>query len=152
MEAFATALLTISAAAWVGAIVFQSAVVAPAVFADLDADSARRFLRTLFPRLFKLGILCGLLMGAAALLLAANGSWSSPLLVIAAATGAMLVLEVVSLWLVPLINAARDAGAVAEDRFARLHRASVLMTVIILLLGLITLGVIGVHAATGLAG
>lgn len=152
MEAFATALLTISAAAWVGAIVFQSGVVAPAVFADLDADSARRFLRTLFPRLFKLGILCGLLMAAAALLLAANGSWSSPLQVIAAATGVMLVLELISLWLVPRINAARDAGAVAEDRFARLHRASVLMSVIILLLGLVTLGIIGVHAATGLAG
>lgn len=152
MEAFATALLTVSAASWVGAIVFQSAIVAPAVFVDLDADSARRFLRTLFPRFFKLGIVCGVLMGTAVLLLAANGGWSSPLRMIAAATGTMLVLELISLWLVPRINAARDAGAVAEDRFARLHRASVLMTVVILLLGLITLGVIGVHAATGLAG
>lgn len=150
MEAFATALLTIAAASWVGAIVFQSAIVAPAVFVDLDADSARRFLRTLFPRFFKLGVVCGLLMGIAVVLLATNGSWASPLRVIAAATGIMLVLELASLWLVPRINAARDAGAAAEDRFARLHRASVLMTVIILLLGLVTLGIIGVHAAMGL--
>ena len=151
MEAFVTALLTIAAASWVGAIVFQSAIVAPAVFVDLDADSARRFLRTLFPRFFRLGIVCGLLMAIAVVLLAANGSSSSPLWAIAGATSVMLVLELISLWLVPHINAARDAGAVAEDRFARLHRASVLMTVIILLLGLVTLGIIGVHAATGLA-
>lgn len=36
METFLAALLTISAGVWVGAIVFQSAVVAPSVFVDLD--------------------------------------------------------------------------------------------------------------------
>lgn len=36
METFAAVVLTISAGVWIGAIVFQSVVVAPAVFVDLD--------------------------------------------------------------------------------------------------------------------
>ncbi len=68
MTAFATALLIIPAATWLGSIVFQTAVVAPAVFVNLDEATARKFLRTVFPRFYRLGLVCGALMA-----LAANG-------------------------------------------------------------------------------
>jgi uncharacterized membrane protein len=147
MAVFATTILTIAAGTWVGAIIFQSAIVAPAVFVDLDANSARRFLRRLFPRFYWLGVGCGLLMGIAILLLAGLVGPSSSLLAIAAITALMLILELVSLWLVPRINAARDAGEAAAGRFGRLHRVSVILTVIILLLGIAVLSLIGVNAA-----
>lgn len=151
MEALATILLTISAATWVGAILFQSVIVAPAVFVDLDMGSARRFLRTLFPRFYRLGVGCGLLMAAGILMLVGFAGRSSSLLAVAAATALMLVLELISLWLVPRINAARDAGEAAAGRFERLHRLSVILTVIILLLGIAVLSFVGVKAAPGLA-
>lgn len=78
-------------------------------------------------------------------------AFATSLLTVAAAT-IMLRLELVSLWLVPRINAARDAGETARGRFELLHRLSVILTVIILLLGLATLSLIGVSAASGLAG
>jgi len=151
MEAFATSLLTIATATWVGAILFQSAIVAPAVFVDLDTNSARRFLRTLFPRFYRLGVGCGLLMSIGILILVGFVGRSSSLLAVAAATAVMLILELISLWLVPRINAARDAGENAAGRFERLHRVSVILTVIILLLGIVVLSVIGVNAAPALA-
>lgn len=145
MEAPASALITIAAAAWVGAILFQSAVVAPAVFVDLDSDSARRFLRTLFPRFYRLGILCGGLMGVGIVMLVWASGWSCLLAMLTSAVVAMVVLEIFSLWMVPRINAARDAGASGSVRFGRLHRLSVMLTVVILLLGLGILGFIGAN-------
>lgn len=152
MEAFATTLLAIAAASWVGAIVFQSAIVTPTVFFALDSDSARRFLRTLFPRFFELGVGCGIVMIVGVLILAIRASWSLALLTLGAAAVAMLALQLISVWLVPRINAARDAGADAKGRFEHLHRLSVLLTMINLVLGLVTLGVLGSNAATGLTG
>lgn len=143
MEALASALLTIAAGTWAGAILFQSAVVAPAVFAELDSGAARRFLRSLFPRFYRLGLVCGGIMLAAIACLAALTGYSETLAVFAAATLLMLILEYLSLRLVPRINAARDAGEAGSSRFERLHRASVVMTVVILLLVIAMLGVIG---------
>ena len=145
MEALASSLITIAAATWVGAILFQSAVVAPAVFVDLDGDSARRFLRTLFPRFYRLGILCGGVMGAGIVMLVWASGWTYLLATMASAVSAMLMLEILSLRMVPRINAARDAGAPGAANFDRLHRLSVMLTVVILLLGLGILGFIGAN-------
>jgi hypothetical protein len=136
-----TLLLIAAAGAWIGAIVFQSAVVAPTVFVDLDESAARVFLRRLFPRFFKLGLVCGALMLAGLALVGFDAPNALP---IAALTVAMLVLEAASLWMVPAINAARDAGEAGKARFDRLHRLSVLFTVVILLLGI---GVIALVSA-----
>lgn len=150
MEAFATALLTISAATWVGAIIFQSAIVAPVIFVNLDVDAARRFLRTLFPRFFRLGIVCGVLMGVAVLALVFTAGWSGKLLPVAVCTAIMVALQIISLRLVSPINNARDAGDAGAARFSRLHRLSVVLTVIILLLGLFIVGFVGANAAAAL--
>ena len=62
----------------------------------------------------------------------------------------MLLLQIVSLKMVPLINAARDAGEAGASRFHKLHRLSVGLTVIVLLLGIIALGIVGTSAVTAL--
>ncbi len=149
METVAIAVLTISAGVWVGAIVFQSAVVAPAVFVDLDEASARSFLRTLFPRFFRLGLICGALMLAGLLGLVAVAGWSATGILLACTTVVMVVLEAISLAMVPHINAARDAGEAGRAKFARLHRTSVLLTVAILLLGVSVLAVIAAGSSAG---
>lgn len=147
MEALATVLITIATGTWVGAIIFQSAVVAPSVFVDLDSDAARRFLRTLFPRFYRLGLVCGGVALACIAFIAMSSGWSDALRILAAAASLMLVLEGVSLWLVPRINTARDAGEAGMARFERLHRISVALTVVILVIGVIVLSTIGANSA-----
>ena len=134
-----TTLLTVATGIWIGAIVFQSAIVAPTVFVDLDESAARVFLRRLFPRFFKLGLVCGGLMLAGLALVGFDARNGLP---IAALTVVMLVLEAASLWMVPAINAARDAGAAGKARFDRLHRLSVVFTVLILVLGIAVMALI----------
>jgi len=119
------------AAAVLGAMLFFAAVVAPLVFAHFPEADAGPFIRRLFPRyydvlavvtalgsLFALGTLVGALMSA------------------------VMVLFVFSrFWLMPRINAARDAGR--EKRFALMHRASVVINVaqILALFGVMALAV-----------
>ncbi len=150
METFVAAVMTIAAAIWMGAIVFQSAVVAPAVFVDLDEAAARAFLRTLFPRFFRLGLVCGALMLAALLGHGVVAGWTTTTTALAVMASLMLVLEAISLGLVPHINAARDAGQAGEADFGRLHRTSVLLTVAILLVGVAFLAIIAARAAAGI--
>ncbi len=118
-------IVLLASGAWSGAIVFQSAIVAPAVFGELDMAGARRVLRRLFPRFFLLGIGLTLLALGAASFLQTDVSvrkWTIAILV------AMLVAIGISLALVPAINRAGDAGE--RRRFAVLHGASVLMTLL----------------------
>jgi hypothetical protein len=118
-------IILLATGAWSGAIVFQSALVAPAVFGELDGDAARRVLRRLFPRFFVLGIGLTVFALLAAAFLPTDGAvrrWTIVVLV------AMLVAIGGSLALVPAINAAGDTGA--RRRFAVLHGASVILTLV----------------------
>jgi hypothetical protein len=129
MESLALPLVNVAAAIWVGAIVFQSFFVAPVLFRHVEGPVASRFLRALFPKFYWLGLGCGVAMlaGALALTSADRLLW---------VIGLMVAAEAVSLWLVPRINAARDAGAAGAARFRRLHALSVGLTLIVLALGL----------------
>ncbi len=135
MIEFALSIANLVVAVQVGAIVFHSAVVAPTVFRQLDEASARRFLRTIFPSFYRLGLYCGVI-ATVALAVAAPGSDSSLILACLAGAIVMTILEVASLRLTPVINAARDRGEVQHARFERLHRLSVVLTLIVLLLGI----------------
>lgn len=137
------AVALIAAGLWTGAIVFHSAIVAPAVFRMLDEAAARSFLRAVFPRFFRFGLGCGVVMATA---IAVTAGWSTSLLRLATVVFAMLTLQAISLSLVPLINAARDAGERGAVRFTRLHRLSVLLTVAVLMLGLGFIAIAGVTA------
>ena len=143
------AIFLLACAVWVGAIVFHSAIVAPSVFATLDPARASTLLRTLFPRFFRLGLVCGAIMAVALLLQAGLSVWTPALTILAVLTVSMTALEGLSLWLVPKINAARDAGDAGTARFASLHRLSVLLTVAILVLGVAVLAIIGLSAGFG---
>ena len=144
MEIVGASLLLAAAGTWIGSIIFQTAVVAPTVFASLDESSARVFLRRLFPSFFRLGLVCGGLM---LLGLALTGFDSRLARLIGAATGVMLVLEAASLWMVPTINAARDSDD--HQRFERLHRINVALTVVVLLLGIAILTLIATSRPFG---
>lgn len=142
MATLALVLFTISTSVWVGAIVFQSAVVAPAVFTALEPSAAQQFLRSIFPRFFRLGLVCGALMAVGLTLFAALETWSQKTVVLGILTGIMILLEAVSLGMVPSINAAKDQGAAGQKKFARLHLTNVALTVVILLLGLTVLSIV----------
>lgn len=131
-------LIAIAGAVWVGSIVFQAFVAAPVVFRELAEPDARRFLRAIFPRLFKLGLGCGLVMlaaivGATVASLPGGGRGWLGLI------GTMLSVQAISIWLVPRINDARDDGPSSAARFKRLHGLSVSLTLTNLALGLIVL-------------
>lgn len=145
----AFSLLTLAVGAWLGAVVFQSALVAPVVFSTLDAGGARDVLRTLFPRFFLLGVGCLATALVAALLLPAASGRALPIGILATA----LAMIVAARLLVPAINRARDAGDAGRKRFGRLHGLSVLLTLASLLgaLAAVTLACSAVAAGTGIA-
>lgn len=137
METLGNFLTVAAAGSWVGSILFHSAVVAPATFKVLDADSAGLFLRRLFPSFFRFGLVCGALMilGLVSGSVGLSSFASLPL----ALTIGMCVLQAVCLAMVPAINAARDLGDAGRQRFARLHGVNVLLTLAVLVLGLAVL-------------
>lgn len=119
------------AAAILGAMLFFAAVVAPLVFAHFPEADAGAFIRRLFPRYYDV-----LAVVTAVGSLFALGS------VVGALMSAVMVLFVFSrFWLMPRINAARDAGRGA--RFTLLHRASVVINSaqILALLGVLALAI-----------
>ena len=126
-------------AAWVGAILFFSFGVAPIIFRVLGAEAAAKFVRALFPRYYAWGV------GATAIALPALvcGPLTYPELrgkgigIQAALIGAGLAIMLYcGNSLTPAINAARDAGPAHADRFDRLHKRSVQLNGVALLLGL----------------
>ena len=133
----------LAAGIWMGAIVFQSVIVAPTVFGGLDEAQARRFLRTLFPKFFRLGLVCGVVMATSLAVITIVSGGSDLLTTLATITATMLIFQAISLSLVPLINSARDSGTAGEKRFKRLHRLSVLLTVVVLLLAVLAIATIG---------
>lgn len=150
MTTISLIIAAIAIAVWTGAIVLQSAVVAPSVFRTLDEQLAGAFLRALFPPFFRVGMTCGAVATIALVPAAALTGWPRPLLVIVAGGILVWLLAALSLKLVPAINAARDAGEAREQRFRRLHGVSVVLTVLGLLIGLTTLGVIASLATASL--
>lgn len=65
-------LYTIAVATWFGSIVCVSFVVTPAAHWTFESDEARRFLRPVFPRYYRLGLVCAFL-ALGAVLLGRNG-------------------------------------------------------------------------------
>ena len=105
-----------------GTILFHSAVVAPTVFRTLGEADASIFLRTIFPKFFLfLSFLSAMNLFSAII-------DSQPRIVIVAALSTVLM--GVAYALIPATNRSRDTGQ--QQRFKQLHRASVLLTVLVL--------------------
>ena len=108
-----------------GAVLFFPSVVAPAIFTSLPEAQAGAFLRSMFPRYY--GFMIALSLIAAFLFLVGNDE--------SAYTAAIACLFVgvstlwVRQWLLPRINAARDAQLAGDveagRRFDRDHKLSV---------------------------
>ena len=125
--------------AWVGSILFFSFVVAPVIFTVLGAESGAKFVRALFPRYYLWGAICG----AVALPAFVAGPLCYPefrgprvgLQALAILCGTLIMLYAGNS-LVPAINRARDAGPVGHQQFLRLHRLSVRLNAVALVIGL----------------
>ena len=115
----------------VGIILFQTAIIAPTVFKGFSAEQAGPFLRLVFPKFFILLALVGVTKGA----LSAYGGDTVHM-----AVGALSSVLAISCYLlIPSTNKARDEGN--DKRFRWLHRASVSMTLVILLANSISVAV-----------
>jgi hypothetical protein len=129
----------VALAAWVGSVLFVSFGVAPVIFRVLGPEAGGRFVRVLFPRYYQWGAICGAIALPSAVAVPLcfpelRGPWVGvQALVIIAAT---LIMLYAGNALTPAINAARDAGPLGESRFARLHRRSVQLNVLVLVMGL----------------
>tara|TARA_B100000780_G_scaffold98437_1_gene68728 strand:- start:7491 stop:7919 length:429 start_codon:yes stop_codon:yes gene_type:complete len=108
----------------VGIILFQTAVVAPTVFKGLGADNAGPFLRQVFPKFFAILMMVGIVK-----VILATAVADVPEIWVA---GSTFLLAGLSYRLIPKTNKARDEGN--ESVFKKLHFASVLMTVIMLIM------------------
>ncbi len=128
--------------AWIGSILFFSFGVAPIIFKVLDAPSAAKFVRALFPRYYAWGATAG----AIALPAFVAGplcfpEFRNPLV----GVQALLILSCILIMLyagnslTPAINAARDAGPAESSRFERLHQRSVWLNAVVLAIGCILL-------------
>jgi len=122
----------------VGSILFFSFGVAPLIFTVLGPESGSKFVRALFPRYylwgaitdsialpaFVAGPLCfpeyrGVMVGVQAMAL----------------LGCVLLMLYAGNTLVPQINRARDEGPSGHGRFVRLHRRSVRLNLLVLIVG-----------------
>ena len=123
--------ITVLISIWIGVIVFFSAIIAPTVFKTLDEKSAGVFLRAFFPKYYLFAIVIGL--AALASIMIFNIEMSNILYI---AIVSMTILSIISRFMIPIINNARDMGEKGKQKFNRLHTLSVSLNVITLVIGL----------------
>jgi uncharacterized membrane protein len=137
--------LTLAAVAvWLGAMSFFAFVIAPAAFSVLDREAAGRFVSAIFPRYYAIGLALGLvgLFGLGVRWL--GGGWRGLDWVTA---GLVLLMLALTLYagavLLPAAHAAREtaratgADPAAAAGFARLHRLSSILNVIVMVSGIL---------------
>ena len=115
-------LITLLCGLVAGTIVFHSAIVAPTVFRTLSERDASVFLRTIFPKFFLFLTFVNVINFFIALI---DGQFA--IMVMAAISA---VLMGIAYGIIPMTNRSRDEGL--QQRFAQLHRVSVLLTVAVL--------------------
>lgn len=110
----------------VGVILFQTAIIAPTVFRSLGPDQAGPFLRKVFPKFFVVLVVIGISGAISAV--ASDAIYQLGICLVTLTLGLLAYL------LIPMTNKSRDEGN--EKLFKKLHNASVLMTVLILVVNL----------------
>jgi hypothetical protein len=135
---------------WVGAIIFFSFFTAPTAFRSLEPEYAGRFIRTLFPRYYLFGGLCGLaaLLSGGVLILTRHWPARGGATVLVLVAGMMVIVAWARQRLLPRMNALRDQVYAARQggddgereavlgSWQRLHKLSVRLNALVLLLGL----------------
>ncbi len=115
-------LITLLCGLVAGTIVFHSAIVAPTVFRTLGERDASVFLRTIFPKFFLFLTFINVINFFLALI---DGQFGVMMMAAISA-----VLMGIAYGIIPMTNRSRDEGL--QQRFAKLHRVSVLLTVAVL--------------------
>ena len=130
MNGFSLTLALLSSGIWLGSIVFLSLVLAPIVFKALSATGASHLLRALFPRYYITGITCAIVLHLALMAYVSySGVVTTAILWSAFGSLMILLMTVYSLYLIPKINKARDAGQPMAQTFDRLHQRSVIINI-----------------------
>jgi hypothetical protein len=125
--------------AWVGSILFFSFGVAPVIFKVLGAEAGGKFVRVLFPRYYLWGAVAGsIALPALVGVPLCFPELRRPMVGVLALVhiAGVLIMLYAGNSLTPAINAARDAGPGREQEFHRLHKLSVWLNVVVLILGL----------------
>ncbi|MBC21602.1 MAG: hypothetical protein CMG54_01675 [Candidatus Marinimicrobia bacterium] len=113
----------------IGIIIFQSTIAAPIVFSSLKPDQSRIFIRSVFPKIFRLLYCIGLIMIILNLLFDLNNQTQ---LIIAFIN---FILPLICALMVPATNNATDSND--TKKFKILHLLSVIMTMIVLIVNII---------------
>ena len=112
----------------IGMIMMQVSIVAPTIFRLIDMKDTGPFLRSVFPKLFLTVIILSIISLLFIYFYGVNNK--APLIASLVTAVAMTTCYV----MVPATNAAKDSGN--ENLFKKLHSASVLLTVIVLIVNL----------------
>jgi hypothetical protein len=137
--AFFDAAYLLALTAWVGSILFLTFGIAPVIFPVLGAEAGARFVRALFPRYYAWGATCGAIALPAYIgVPLAYPEYRGPIVAVEALAilACLLIMLYAGNSLTPAINAARDAGPAEHARFERLHRRSVRLNGLVLVIGL----------------
>jgi hypothetical protein len=138
----AVIVLTLALGLWVGALVFVSFVVAPAVFGTVPSETAGTVMGAIFPRYYAFTIGVGIVALLAALPLRSSARGSSWTAIVAMMVVMLGATAYAGLVVSPRARAIRPAlhhepvdGAVRAE-FDALHRRAVQLNGLVLLLGL----------------
>jgi hypothetical protein len=116
-------LFCLAIAIWLGSVVTVSFVVAPVAHGTFPTAEARRFLRPLFPRYYRLGWICGFVALGVVLLGRAGLSQEELARLTIPVAVAMVASLIGGEWILPRL---RDLDG-EDERFARLHQVSAML-------------------------
>tara|TARA_B100000945_G_scaffold249348_1_gene205907 strand:+ start:3600 stop:4007 length:408 start_codon:yes stop_codon:yes gene_type:complete len=111
-----------------GMILFQTSIIAPTVFKTLEADQVRIFLRNIFPKLFRVLFLTGIISIIILIIFKSNNKIQYSVSLIS------IIFPFICYKIIPITNKAKDDGN--EKIFSVLHRISVLSIMIVLIINL----------------
>ena len=112
----------------IGIIFFQTALAAPIVFNNLNKNQSRIYIRNIFPKIFKTNMCLSLTLLMVNVIFLTNE--------ISILIGLIsFALSLICLLIIPATNNATDNGN--TKKFKLLHLASVLMTIIVLIINII---------------
>ena len=133
------AVVVVSIGAWLGAMIFFAAIVAPTVFGTLEPRPASEMIRRVFPKYYLFGLI--------SLLLALLASALTPHMGPRITLPIVLMLGIIFYSrqvLMPQVNSARDRMLEREEthspEFERLHKRSVQLNTTVMVICLFLLG------------
>lgn len=130
----------LSLVCWIGSIIFFSFFVAPVVFKNLEREKAGELVGIIFPRYYKLGYICGVLILVALLLSGpetAGLKWCAwGIMLIGSACAGMGVNPKAKILKEKLKEASEEEKPDLEARFKTLHSLSVKLNATVLFAGL----------------